>query len=251
MSAKRKADILERVTDEEKDSTYYENAIKSAVQEYYFENYQAETPEEIGKLSQNTFLGACLHARKVCIERDALLDYIPHRTGGGSIVCNESYNEDKIEMLCNAYIEICYLYDKIPSIYGFSELTGVDRGILHDWINKCKGVSCTSRDHRGKRAIQKLRDARGEMLQNAAISGGKPAIGSIAVLNNTIWGKVEETREEMPVLSAEDLPDLRRLSEREEKPRQQLPRFNSNSGEMEMLPDLSAWAAEEEKRNKH
>lgn len=239
MSARKTADVLERVENEEKDSKYYENAIKNAVQEYYFTNYNAETPEEISKLSQNTFLGACLHARKVCIERDALLDYIPHRTGGGSIVCNESYNEDKIEMLCNAYLEICYLYDKIPSIYGFSELSGVDRGILHDWINKYKGVTSSGRCHKGKRAVLKLRDARGEMLQGVAVTGGKGTIGSLAILNNTVWKNEETEREEIPVLSAYDLPDLRRLSEIEESPRQQLPNFEYEKKEMEVVPDLS------------
>lgn len=244
MGARKTAEvkeILERVEDVPKDAAYYQHAIKAAVDDFYYTNYKAETPEEIGKLSQNTFLAACVHARKQCIERDALLKFIPQQINKYSVVHNEVYDKDKVEALCTAYLELCYLYDKIPSIYGFSELSGIDRGILHDWINTAKGVTSRRSDHTPKKAILKLKDARGEMLQNSAISGGRGVVGSIAVLNNTVWKNEEVEQEERPVLSVYDLPtldDLRHMSEIEEKPRQLLPQFDPETGKVLKEPGV-------------
>jgi hypothetical protein len=64
------------------------------------------------------------------------------------------------------------------------------------------------RDHRGKSAILKLRDARQETLQNAAISGGKGTIGCVAVLNNTAWKETPKEEGRVEAISVEDLPRL-------------------------------------------
>ena len=239
MSARKTAEVLEIMQDTPKDAAYFQNAIKAAIDDFYFDNYGAETAEQIAKCSQNSFLAACVYANKSCINRDDLLTFIPTKVNEYSTIQNEVYDKSKVDILCTAYLHLCFLYEKIPSVFCFAELSGIDRTVLQSWISESKELTSRRSYDTPKRSILKLRDARGEMLQNTAISGGKGTIGSIAILNNTVWKNEVTEREEIHVLSAYDLPDLRRLSEIEESPRQQLPNFDSEKKEMEVVPDLS------------
>lgn len=230
MAARKAAEvkeILERVEDSKKDRAYYENAIRQAITEYYFDNYGAETTEEIAKCSQNTFLGACVYANKQCIDKASLMEYVPHNINGETIIHNEAYSAEKVDLLCGVYLNLCFLYEKVPSVFCFAELSGIDRTILQGWINDEKRVTPARRGHTAKRSIEKLRDARAEMLQGVAITGGKGTIGSIAILNNSTWKETEQKREEERPLLACDLPDLRHLLPPEE--RQALPDFSKEN----------------------
>lgn len=230
MAARKTAEvkeILERVEDSKKDKAYYENAIRQAITEYYFDNYGAETTEEIAKCSQNTFLGACVYANKQCIDKESLLEYTPHNLNNYSTVHCETYSREKVDLLCEIYLQLCYIYEKVPSVFCFAELSGIDRTVLQSWIGGTNGLTSRRLHDTPKRSIEKLRDARAEMLQGVAITGGKGTIGSIAILNNSTWKETEQKREEERPLLACELPDLRHLLPPEE--RQALPDFSKEN----------------------
>lgn len=206
MSARRKGDI-EKVIDTAKDAAWFESHISEAIRDFYYTNYQAETTEQIAKCGQNSFIAACTFARRQCIARDDLLTFTPHQFGG-YVAQNESYDKNKVEIVCRVYLDLCFLYDKAPSLYGFAELTGIDRVTLHEWIKEGEGVSMQRRANTPKRSVQKIQQARAESLQNLAITGGKPALGSIACLNNSEWREKHEEAPKMHVLTADELPRL-------------------------------------------
>lgn len=208
MSARKKRDVLERVEDSPKDAAYYEREITKCVQDYYFSQYGIEGAEEISKKPQNTWVAAMEYCRRQCINKEDLIELQAHKihpTCGG-IAYNEAYSPEKVEMLAQVYIILCFAYDRTPSIFGFSILSGIDREVLQHWA--AEGVSTASRQNTPKRSVQYIRDARTEALQNIATSGGRGVVGAIACLNNTSWRETPLEAPKMHVLTAEELPRL-------------------------------------------
>ena len=205
MSARKKADI-ERVENTTKDKAYWENSVWEAVREYYYTEYNAETVEQISKLGQNSFVAACEYARRCCVSRCDLMTVTPHKPNKGCTVFNECYDAERVEMLCSVYISIAFRIDKVPSVYGFSVLSGIDRETMQRWVSEGQGVTIASRWNTPKRSVQKIRDARAQSLQNVAISGGKGAVGAIACLNNEVWNNPTTEQPKEHALRAEELP---------------------------------------------
>lgn len=206
MSARKQADI-EQMTDCPKDKAYFENSIEESIRDFYFSEYGAESAEQIAKLGQNSFVAACEFARKQCITRADLIEYKAHAISRGGTALNEQYSAERVEMLCEVYLSICFRYDKVPSIYGFSVLSGIGRELLFKWVSDAEKVSRTCREYPPKRAILNLKAARATSLQNVAISGGSRTVGAVACLNNEFWNNqpIEEEKRES-VTSAADLP---------------------------------------------
>lgn len=204
---------FEKVSDEPKSVAEISDGILAAIKDFYYSTYEVESLEEISKKSNNTFTAALAFARSQCINRNDLLIYVPHQVNQyGAIAQNEAYDCYKVEQLAELYLNICFMLDKLPSIYAFSALSGIDRTVMQGWLKEEDGVTSADRYNKPKRAVQKIVDARSEFLQGAAASGGKSTIGSIAILNNTTWKNsaqtVSDNRRALPVW---DVPDLSRL----------------------------------------
>ena len=217
MSA-RKKEYFEKVEDSPKDRAYYENAIEAAIRDYYFSEWSADTKEAIDKTPHNAWVAALEYARKQCIVRGDLLTATAHETrnnkGLGGVVYNETYDTEKVGDLIAIYISLCFRYNKVPSVFGVSVLTGIERARLIDWGNKAERVSPSCREHARKKMILEVKAARAQSLENLAISGGKSALGCIAFLNNEIWRNgIEQPEEkeetvknwELPVFNSETL----------------------------------------------
>lgn len=205
MAARSKKD-LERVEDAPKDRAYFENHIAEAVRAFYYENFNAETTEQIAKCSQNSFISALQYARRCCIQREDLLDYIPHKITEYNTVLNEAYSPEKVGLVCECFLSLCFLYDKVPSIYAFAVLTGIERGTLQEWVEREK-VRLQRREHTPKKSILDIKAAREQSLSNLALSGGKPAIGAIAHLNNELWKEsIPEQPKQGQGVTVEELP---------------------------------------------
>lgn len=208
MSARKKSDI-EQLQNTPKDKSYWENHISEAVREFYYMEFNAETTEQIAKCSQNSFVSACEYARRQCINKADLMTYREHIINKhGGAVTNEVYNVEVVEIIASVYVSLCFLYDKIPSVFGFSMLTGIDRTCLESWVNEARnGVRLQCSDHREK-SVKTIKAARALSLQNLAASGGKGTVGCLAVLNNEFWGKTDYISDTKRALSLSELPDL-------------------------------------------
>jgi hypothetical protein len=105
------------------------------------------------------------------------------------------------------YISLCFRYNKVPSVFGLSVLTGIERARLIDWGNKAEKVSPSCREHARKKMILEVKAARAQSLENLAISGGKSALGCIAFLNNEIWNNaIEQPEEKEETVKSWELP---------------------------------------------
>ena len=137
----------------------------------------------------------------------------------GARVSNEQYDSNTIEIICNVYISLCFLYDKIPSVFGFAMLTGIDRQTIEGWITEAKKGSGVSMQYRldRQKSVMNLKAARALSLQNLAASGGKGTVGCLAVLNNEVWGKNDYISDTKRALAVGELPDLYPLFAVEDK----------------------------------
>lgn len=209
--AARSKKYIEQVQNEPKDKSYWESHISEAVREFYYQEFNAETTEQISKLGQNSFVSACEYARRSCINKADLMTYREHTIPStGARVSNEQYDSDTIEIICNVYISLCFLYDKIPSVFGFAMLTGIDRQTIEGWITEAKNGSGVSMQYRldRQKSVKNIKAARALSLQNVAASGGKGVVGCLAILNNEIWKDLPVSEDSSRPLTAGELPIL-------------------------------------------
>ena len=208
MAARSKSHI-EKVENTSKDKAFWENHISEAIREFYYTEFGAETTEQIAKCSQNSFVSACEYARRACINKADLMEFTPHVIKStGAVVHNEQYNSETIEILCNIYISLCFLYDKIPSVFGFALLTGIDRQTIEGWVAEVKNGSGVSLQYRldRQKSVKNIKAARALSLQNVAVTGGKGTVGCLAVLNNEVWNEtVPQEKIDRP-LDVSELP---------------------------------------------
>ena len=207
--AARSQKYIEEVQNEPKDKSYWENHISEAVREFYYSEFNAESVEQIAKCSQNSFVSACEYARRSCINKPDLMTYTQHTIPTtGAVVNNEQYDSNTIEIICNVYLSLCFLYDKIPSVFGFAMLTGIDRQTLEGWVAEVKnGVTSSHRLDRQK-SVRNIKAARALSLQNVAVSGGKGTVGCLAILNNETWNNPTTPEQSARPLLCSELPVL-------------------------------------------
>lgn len=117
--------------------------------------------------------------------------------------CN-GYNIDYINLICDYYIYICYMYNKEISIVGFTKLTGIDDNTIYAW-GKQDNRSGTS----ASEIYKKLSKEREESLTNKLVDS-KQAVAQIAILNKYYgWSLPGVTKENTKTIkTAADLPRL-------------------------------------------
>ena len=201
MAAVSKANITEG---EFHDRAYWEAHITEALKDFYYSTFQAESIADIQKTPHNTFNAALEFARTQCVKRGDLLEYKEHATTY-SVVQNEEYSAEAVQELCEAYISICSLFDRVPSLYGFAILSGIDRTVLYLWLKEVEGLSPSNRLDK-KKSVNDLKAAREVSLSNIALTGGKSTIGALAHLNNEIWNNSGTAEEKQRVISLAELP---------------------------------------------
>ena len=205
MAARKQAD---RQQGEVKSREYWQAQIVEAIKDFYYGQFELETVADIQKTPHNVFNAALQYANSQCVKRGDLLEYVPHTIeSSGAIVHNETYNAKAVGELCSAYISLCALFDRVPCVYSFALLSGIDRTTLEGWVNDAKGVSSADRVNKQK-SIRELKTARAASLSNMALSGGKSALGAIAHLNNEIWNNQTTPEQSARPLSVAELPVL-------------------------------------------
>lgn len=123
---------------------------------------------------------------------------------------NSSYNKydvSKVMALADIYIYYCDLYDKIPTVYGFSALSGISEAIIYEWGDfRSNRVS-----HELSELSNKLRATKQEALSGKLASGKVNPVGILGILNHDfMWNMPGVTHEKSrrDALPADSLPVL-------------------------------------------
>ena len=183
-------EVIDFNIDDYSDAEYLKRRIDSAITEFC-EEYEIEN---LVKESQNRF-NACLRY----IYNHVFKASNKYSLDNRSKTLLDINNIKLVYEILYYYIYLCDVYSKAISINGFSVMSGIDRSIIYDWFN---GVN---RLNSGYSDIFKTLDAERERsLADLLISGNRPNIGILAVLNHEKgWNLPGASREVKHVVTAE------------------------------------------------
>ena len=210
---------MERANEQEQTIEVFENDIQLYLSMFCEEN----GIEDMKKESQSVWNGALRYIRRnVFNNRDVLKAKDNINIYNNNIPSTfNAYNYDTVNCICDIYIDLCFINDKEVSIIGFSNLTGIDNELIHNWGNENNKLSSTSCN-----IYKKLNEFREESLSNKLVTGKQNPVGILGVLNRHYqWNMPGVSREKANrgALTAAELP---RLSEN-------CARIGDNSPEMD------------------
>ena len=117
------------------------------------------------------------------------------------------YDVNKVMALADIYIYYCDLYDKIPTVYGFSALSGISESVIYEWDDlKSNRVS-----HQLSELAKRLKATKQEALSGKLASNRGNPVGILGILNHDfMWNMpgVTHERSRRDALPAESLPVL-------------------------------------------
>lgn len=157
----------------------YEDRISEYLDQYIDEH----KIEDMHKEPQSRWNAALLYINKYLFKpnRDILKADNIYKTGnlvnGNASNCN-AYDIDKVNRICDIYINLCYEYDKEISQMGFSKLTGISLETINQW-----GADNYQLGSSSSEIYKKLTAEREESLSNMLISGKRNPVGLLGALN--------------------------------------------------------------------
>ena len=149
----------------------------------YLDQYIAEHDiEDMHREPQSRWNAALIYINKNLfkIHKDYLKaePYMSGKLENNAMTNNNAYDLDKINNICDIYINLCYEYDKEISCMGFGKLTGISQDTLYQW-----GAETSRPGSSGSEIFKKLTAEREESLSNTLISGKKNPVGLLGALN--------------------------------------------------------------------
>lgn len=118
---------------------------------------------------------------------------------------NNAYDIEKVNYVCDIYINLCYEYDKEISQMGFSKLTGIALDTLNQWGNETSRPSSSASE-----IYKKLTAEREESLSNMLISGKRNPVGLLGALNRHYGWNMGQPRG----TSGENKPSIEQIQAR-------------------------------------
>lgn len=125
---------------------------------------------------------------------------------------------EMLERLCDFYVMICMMYDKVPNVFGFASLLHIQYQTIMEWKDNNIYINTISENDEGVELRRTKREILRKLLLtteqghvNNLSSGKKNPVGTIAILNHRFgwnrdtWKPIEETQNR---LSLSDLPLL-------------------------------------------
>lgn len=156
----------------------FENAVSEYLQEY-IDTHQIE---DMHKEPQSRWNAALLYINKNYFKLNTGIlksdNYCDGNLKHGNSSNNNAYDLEKVNIVCDIYIGLCYEYDKEISILGFSKLTGINQDTFYDWGNESSRPGSS-----GCEIYKKLSQEREESLSNMLISGKRNPVGLLGALN--------------------------------------------------------------------
>lgn len=149
----------------------------------YLDQYIAEHGiEDMHKEPQSRWNAALIYINKSLfkVHKDYLKaePYMSGKLENNVMTNNNAYDLDKINNICDIYINLCYEYDKEISCMGFGKLTGISQDTLYQW-----GAETSRPGSSGSEIFKKLTSEREESLSNMLISGKRNPVGLLGALN--------------------------------------------------------------------
>lgn len=149
----------------------------------YLDQYIAEHDiEDMHREPQSRWNAALIYINKNLfkVHKDYLKaeSYMSGKLGNNNMTNNNAYDLDKINNICDIYINLCYEYDKEISCMGFGKLTGISQDTLYQW-----GAETSRPGSSGSEIFKKLTSEREESLSNMLISGKRNPVGLLGALN--------------------------------------------------------------------
>lgn len=171
---------------------------------------------------------------------EAMIAYVGRSLVIPSRICatpNGRHNIYVVNVLCDLFIELCNKYAKIPSVYGFASLTGIDEETLKSWahikrapiaggsdsyihnmhydcinihlLENNGGLGADELTALRATIAKKLRLRREEGLKNRLISSSNP-VGSITVGNTEFSWSAQNVAQETKAkaLTLSELPQI-------------------------------------------
>ena len=165
--------------------------IKNRVEDCIYDFCQEYGIDNIAKESQNRFNALLKYIYEHVFKTDKDNRY-------KSKSCIDINDINLLNGLLEYYIYLCDLYGKAVNIYSFCSMIGISRSVVYDWGNR-------TRLNSGYNDIYKVLDAERERsLSDLLISGNRPNIGILAVLNHEKgWNLPGASREVKHVVTAE------------------------------------------------
>ncbi len=126
---------------------------------------------------------------------------------------NNQYNFDVLYQLVEKYLFLCSIYNKIPNLYSFGYLTGIENNTFYTWYandnsynnnykNDCNNNKLS---YRGYDIVKRLINTHEQTLVDRIESSKTNCIGAIASLNHYHnWN--------MPGVTRENASDKQRLT---------------------------------------
>lgn len=121
---------------------------------------------------------------------------------------HNSYDIDFIDSLADFYIYLCQVYDKECSLYGFSNLTGIQDTLFLEWENNYNGRYDMQASPKRSELAKKIRSARENSLSDKLLNGKNP-VGVLGILNH-FYGWNMPGVKESATKSAGTLADLQK-----------------------------------------
>lgn len=197
------------LNDEEKENV---EIFKNDIEMYFKMFCEEEHVEDIRKEPQAIFYAALIYTQRHAFPDRSILKlhrkYEPYNNNSRPYFNNSScgvYNYDYLLELADYYIYLCYKYDKICTITGFSKLTGIKESIIFEWgsdSGKSGKLSTTP-----SALLEKLRGEY-ENSGEGRLWSGKNPVGHLAALNRRFgWNLPGVSREtsQRQTLTAEDI----------------------------------------------
>lgn len=170
---------IEKISNNE--ISVYENDIQ-----YYIDMFcKEQNIDDIRSISQSVFNGLLTYVCHKYIKPSQILR-IPNDT-------SYRYDIPQVEKLCDYYIYLCQVYDKECSIVGFSNLSGIDKTIIHEWEQNYFGRYDKASPDRSNIA-KKLREYRETSLSDKLLTGKNP-VGVLGILNHFYGWSMPGVRE--------------------------------------------------------
>ena len=152
------------------------------ISEYLDQYIEEHDIEDMHKEPQSRWNAALLYINKYLFKTHK--DYLklkPYTSGNlkyNNTTNNNAYDLDKINYICDIYINLCFEYDKEISCMGFGKLTGISQDTLYQW-----GAETSRPGSLGSEIFKKLTTEREESLSNMLISGKRNPVGLLGALN--------------------------------------------------------------------
>lgn len=169
----------------------YPNDIEQAIAEVC-DLYNLPPADEV---NQNVWNGILLNINRLLFKgKPELLKIQPN--------INNTYDINKVNYICDLYINSCLLHNKIPNILGFCKLTGINRDTIYNWCNdniynnsgssiNNSGLSITGFD-----IYKKLSTEHEEALSAKMVDNKGNVTGQLAALNTYFkWNMPGVSRE--------------------------------------------------------